>query len=445
MQIELKLLPYQKELLNSTEPFVFACFGRGAGKSYTLSIISLLTLLSGKNAILCAQRYDSLKDVLFREIKLRVTEWGLAEYVQFKENPVRAMYNGYTLYGGSFDAVDALRGLTEISLIVIDECALAPIDILDVLAPCLRGPNVKNPRIIGATTPNAQSQWNLRFAEAPKYGWRLLRATTYDNKFLTPEQIRIIEQAIPSQEMRDQELNAKIITSGSAFAVLHTYDFTDKVQPFHDDGIYAGLDMAHKGVRDSHVFCAVRGNRVIAFHDFGTSDHMQVASWIKQFHAQNPIKRLNIDLFWSELVYEQLRYDISCTQVSFAEKAPDLDENAQRQYANIRAYGYFRMAGQVRDGLVFDVPSDNYIDSDIISEYKREVCNTHFLLDRMGRILIEPKDDIHTRLGRSPDPADAAMLACLARPNVMSPTLVAHHEIEDSQYRADLEQIMSED
>lgn len=443
MRVELNLLPYQKELLNSTEPFVFACFGRGAGKSYTLSIISLLTLLSGKNAILCAQRYDSLKDVLFREIKLRVTEWGLAEYVQFKENPVRAMYNGCTLYGGSFDAVDALRGLTEISLIVIDECALAPIDILDVLAPCLRGPNVKNPRIIGATTPNAQSQWNLRFAEAPKYGWRLLRATTYDNKFLTPEQIRIIEQAIPSQEMRDQELNAKIITSGSASAILHLNEFHTMVQPFHDDGVYAGLDMAHSGQRDSHVFCAVQGNRVIAFHDFGKCDHMDVAGWIKRFDSVHKIKHLNMDLFWSELVYEQLRYSIPCEQVSFAEKAPEEGE-LQRQYANIRAYGYFRMGGQVRDGLVFDCEGE-FIDNDIISEYKREVCNTHFLLDRMGRILIEPKDDIHTRLGRSPDPADAAMLACLARPNVMSPTLVAHHEIEDSQYRADLEQIMSED
>lgn len=442
-RIELNLLPYQKELLNSREPFVFACFGRGAGKSYTLSIIALLALLQGKNAILCAQRYDSLKDVLFREIKLRVIEWGLADAVQFKENPVRAMYNGHTLYGGSFDAIPALRGLTEISLIIIDECALAPIDILDVLAPCLRGPGVVNPRIIGATTPNAQSQWNLRFAEAEKYGWRLLTATTYDNKFLTPEQIRIIEQAIPSQEMRDQELNAKIITSGSAFAVLHTYDFTTKLHPFHDDGIYAGLDMAHKGERDSHVFCAIQGNRLIALHEFGECDHMMVAGWIKRFHEKHPISVLSIDLFWSELVYEQLRYTIPCNQVSFAEKAPD--DDSQRKFANIRAYGYFRMADHTRDGLVWDVEPNEFIDSDIVSELKREVCNTHFMRDRTGRILIEPKEDIHARLGRSPDVGDAGMLACLRRPGLLSPTLKAHAEQERSQYRQDLEQIMSED
>ena len=74
MRVELSLLPHQKRLLNSTSPFVFAVFGRGSGKSYTLSIIALLSLLQCKNAILCAQRYDSLKDVLFREIKLRVAE-----------------------------------------------------------------------------------------------------------------------------------------------------------------------------------------------------------------------------------------------------------------------------------------------------------------------------------------------------------------------------------
>lgn len=442
-RIELNLLPYQKELLNSKDPFVFACFGRGAGKSYTLSIIALLALLQGKNAILCAQRYDSLKDVLFREIKLRVIEWGLGDAVQFKENPVRAMYNGYTLYGGSFDAIPALRGLTEISLIIIDECALAPIDILDVLAPCLRGPGVVNPRIIGATTPNAQSQWNLRFAEAEKYGWRLLTATTYDNKFLTQEQIRIIEQAIPSKEMRDQELYAKIITSGSAFAILHLYDFTFGVQPFHDDGVYAGLDMAHKGERDGHVFCAVQGNRLLALHEFGECDHMTVAGWIKRFHEKHPIKALNIDLFWSELVYEQLRYTVACRQISFAERAPD--EEDQRKFANIRAWGYFRLASHTRDGLVWDVGPSEFIDSDIVSELKREACNTHFLRDRTGRILIEPKEDIKARLGRSPDVADAAMLACIDRPSVMDPAIVAREQQADSRERDELEAIMSED
>ena len=114
------------------------------------------------------------------------------------------------------------------------------------------------------------------------------------------------------------------------------------------------------------------------------------------------------------------------------------------QYANLRSWGYFRFAQHTRDGLVWDVDS-KFIDKGIVSELKREVCHTHFLPDRMGRILIEPKEDIKARLGRSPDVADAAMLACIDRPGVMDPTIVARKQQEDSRERDELEAIMSED
>ena len=114
------------------------------------------------------------------------------------------------------------------------------------------------------------------------------------------------------------------------------------------------------------------------------------------------------------------------------------------QYANIRSWGYFRFAQHTRDGLVWDVDSE-FIDKCIVSELKRETCHTHFHLDRMGRILIEPKEDIKARLGRSPDVADAAMLACIDRPGVMDPAIVAREQQADSRERDELEAIMSED
>ena len=171
---------------------------------------------------------------------------------------------------------------------------------------------------------------------------------------------------------------------------------------------------------------------------------MEVASWIKRFHDRHPIKSLNIDLAWSELVYEQLRYSIPCHQRSFAERPPVEDEKVLLQYANLRAWGYFRFAQHTRDGLVWDVDSE-FIDKGIVSEMKREACNTHFLLDRMGRILIEPKEDIKERLHRSPDVADSAMLACIDRPGLMDPTIVAREQQRDTREREALEAIMSED
>lgn len=413
MRVELTLLPHQKKLLNSKSPFVFAVFGRGSGKSYTLSIIALLALLEGKNAILCAQRYDSLKDVLFREIKLRVSEWGLADYVQFKENPVRAIYGNHTLYGGSFDAVDALRGLTEISMIILDECALAPLDILDVLAPCLRGPGVVNPRVIGATTPNAKSQWNFKFAEAYKYGWEIQTATTYDNKFLTPEQIRIIEQAIPSQSMRDQELNAKIVTTGSASAIIRLEDFP-KISGFTtDERVIAGLDLSQGVDRDATAFVVRKGHKVLEMVKWYDKKHEDVVRYIQNFNKKTRIDSLNIDIAMSEYVYNILKYEISCEQVQFGAAASD---DCKDNMANKRAEMYSNLVWEIQHGLCVE-------GFDLTGELKRELCMTTWERTPNGKFILVKKDTLRQLLGASPDVADALALTCLDRYTADDPVI----------------------
>jgi hypothetical protein len=112
------------------------------------------------------------------------------------------------------------------------------------------------------------------------------------------------------------------------------------------------------------------------------------------------------------------------------------------QYANERAYGYFRLAEMHRGGLCVDVPPSPWIDSGIVAEYKREICNTHFTMDRLGRLLIEPKDDIKLRIGRSPDPADALMLASLARELREDPIMAS---TSATMSMAEIEEIMAED
>ena len=320
--------------------------------------------------------------------------------------------------------------------------------IMAALAPCLRGKdehgNDVNPRIRAFSSPNMESLWQLMIVEHAKYGIRVLRSRLADNFFVSDKQKQVMANAIFDPKMRAQEIDGEIIVDGGQTAIIEISDFTNVIQPFHDDGVYAGLDMAHKGQRDGHVFCAVQGNRLLALHEFGKCDHMEVATWIKKFHEKHPIYKLNIDLAWSELVYEQLRFSINCQQRSFAERPPVEDENVLLQYANIRSWGYFRFAQHTRDGLVWDVDGE-FIDKGIVSELKRETCHTHFLPDRMGRILIEPKEDIKTRLGRSPDVADAAMLACIDRPCVLNPTIVARRQQADSCEWDELEDIMSED
>ena len=448
MEIEIPLLPVQKDFIQAKEDFVAIVSARSCGKTWIGVLDALLEVLRGNNILYMVQNDGSWYKGGWVHLKSFLRQFGLEDCWSWNSTYKTGTLCGKKFYVGTYENVDGARGATECSTLYLDEFMLSSPSIMAALAPCLRGKDAQgndvNPRIRAFSSPNMESLWQLMIVEHEKYGIRVLRSKLADNIYVSDKQKALMAKAIFDPKLRAQEIDGEIILDGGQTAVMNLSDFTNVVQFFHDDGVYAGLDMAHKGQRDGHVFCALQGNRVLAFHEFGKCDHMEVVTWIKKFNEKHRIKFLNIDLAWSELVYEQLRYSIPCAQVSFAEKAPGEDEKIQYQYANIRAWGYFNMAKHTRDGLVWDVEGE-FIDSDIVSEFKREVCNTHFLLDKSGRILIEPKDDIKIRIGRSPDPADAGMLACLSRPDVMAPTLVAHHQIEDSKYKRDLEQIMSED
>ena len=83
-----KLLPYQRRLLNSRNPFTFAICGRGAGKTYSMSLIAMIKFLSGQNVLISAQRFDSLRDVLWKQILARIKDFGLEGCVKLSKAPI---------------------------------------------------------------------------------------------------------------------------------------------------------------------------------------------------------------------------------------------------------------------------------------------------------------------------------------------------------------------
>ena len=262
------------------------------------------------------------------------------------------------------------------------------------------------------------SLWQMMIVEHDKYGITLLRSKMSENVFMTDEQRKVMAASIFDEKLRRQEIEGEIIVGEDATSLIGLKDFPLEAPYFSDDHVWAGLDMAHLGERDGHAFAAIRGNRLLAFHEFGLADTLDVAKWIRDFNRAHHIDGLYCDLAWSEAIYEELRYELSMTQLSFAERAPDAqdeDKDKHRKtYGNIRAFGYFKLCNMHRHGLCVDMDSP-WIDEGIVPEYKREITNMHFTFDKTGRLLIEPKEDIRARLGRSPDPADALMLACLQR------------------------------
>lgn len=424
IDLNIPLLPVQKEFITAKEDFVAIVSARSCGKTWIGVLDALLEVLRGNNILYMCQNDGAWYKGGWVHLQAFLQKFGLTDCWSWNGTYKTGTLCGKKWYVGTYENVDGARGATECSTLYLDEFMLSKPDIMAALAPCLRGKDANgndvNPRIRAFSSPNMQSLWQLMIVEHEKYGIRVLRSKLKDNVFVSDKQKEVMAKAIFDEKLRKQEIDGEIILGEDATSLISLKDFPREAPYFSDDHVYGGLDMAHTGLRDGHCFAAIKGNKLVAFHEFGMASTLEVAEWIRRFNKEYKLDSLDMDLAWSEAVYEALRYEIPCSQISFAEKAPT--EDAQREYGNIRAFGYFKLAKLHRNGLCVDLESP-WIDDGIVTEYKREITNMHFVMDRMGKLLIEPKDDIRMRLGRSPDPADALMLAALERSEQDAPKI----------------------
>ena len=429
MNIEIPLLPVQREFIQAKDDFVAIVSGRSCGKTWIGVLDAILEVLRGNNILYMCQNDGSWYKGGWVHLKAFLRLFDIEDEWTWNGTYKTGTIRGQKFYVGTYENVDGARGATECSTLYLDEFMLSRPDIMAALAPCLRGKdaagNPVKPRIRAFSSPNMQSLWQVMVAEPWKYGIRVLRAKLSDNSFISEEQKRVMNFAIFDDKLRRQEIDGEIILGEDSMAIMSLKDFPREPPYMSDQNVYGGLDMAHTGLRDGHCFAAIQGNRLLAFHEFGMASSLEVAAWIRRFNKSHRLESISMDLAWSESVFDQLKYEIRCSQVSFAEKAPD--DAAQRRFANVRAFGYFKLAKLHRNGLCVDVESE-WIDGGIVAEYKREITNTHFVMDRSGRLLIEPKEDVRMRLGRSPDPADALMLAALERSECDAPEIAGTSE-----------------
>lgn len=175
-----------------------------------------------------------------------------------------------------------------------------------------------------------------------------------------------------------------------------------------------GIDVAGMG-RDSSCFVPRYGNYVpeIKIHQSGgKADHMKVAGeathWLSNAKAKAFIDTIGEGAgVFSRL--EELGYK-NAYSCKFSEGTKGLhDITGQYEFANMRAYCYWA----VRDWLN---PKNGFNPAlPPCDELVAELTEVHWLFQSSGKIIIEAKEDIKSRLKRSPDIADA--LASTFYPN----------------------------
>lgn len=167
-----------------------------------------------------------------------------------------------------------------------------------------------------------------------------------------------------------------------------------------------GVDVAGMG-RDSSVLSPRYGNYLGEFevhNSAGVADHMHVAGMVSNYLVKKGTKAFIDTIGEGAGVYSRLKelgydYAYSC---KFSENANGLHDITEvYTFANMRAYLYWAVRDWLnpKNGFEPAVPPNDL--------FMQECTEVHWKFQSSGSIIIESKDDIKKRLGRSPDYLDS--------------------------------------
>lgn len=184
-------------------------------------------------------------------------------------------------------------------------------------------------------------------------------------------------------------------------------------QAYYSDTLRLGVDVAGMG-RDSTVFCHRYGNIVQQFtmsNSGGVADHMQVAGKIASLLEHDTQAQAIVDTIGEgagvyarivEVGYKHRAVSCKYSEAAINDKGEKLtDLTGQYSFANMRAYLFWA----IRDWLNPKNQQNAMLPPD--AGLLEEATEIKWKFQSNGAIIIEPKDEIKKRLGRSTDVFDA--------------------------------------
>lgn len=406
MQVE--LMPFQLEMLQrDDEKLLIACCGVSSGKSFAASVYIAMKLVQQNTIIAAAQNFTALNRVLFGEVRKRLNEWGIPYEYNKTDKEIHVGEHG-VCYGATSENPDAILGMTEVNILVIDEAGYCQENLYNWGSDRLRGRTVTMPRIRLFTSPdsfNAAHAWFVNLCN--KNPRSIINASALDNIYTSDEfKADLLERYPPGTQLYEQQICGKIVDSRSANMAIDDRSFTNN-RPEHRSNmpVWIGCDLAGAG-RDDSVFVAIDEYGFLESRRFHHAETQLLVSELLQMNQQYNVAGVCIDSTggFGNGLYDYTKRSVkNVDAVNFGSAAED------DSYNNIRTEMHF--------GLRKAVSETNFYCPDMDDGAKiREECRyALYFVDNKGRTAMFHKDDIKKAIGRSPDALDALLLAVKAR------------------------------
>ena len=377
-----------------------ACTSVSAGKSYALSIWIVLQCLKnpGIRGIIIAQNYRALTLVLIREIKNRCNEFGIT-IEHNKSNNELVFPNGSILYGFSAESPDAVLGLTEISLLAIDEAAYTNEEIYNNARDRMRGSKYPSRvRLISSPSNTRVQNWFSTICKL--HSDKVIHATAFDNPFTSQSfKDELIERYGEGTPLYRQQVLGEIFDADVVSQIIKRSDFRqDKTA--NDNVYYLGMDCSGMGA-DKDVITIIDKYGIVDISEFSQAGTFIKVNRINDYYNKYHFKCGYLDNTGG---YGQGILDLCKSKnlpidgINFANKAFN-----EELYPNARTEMYLEAAKEIKDGFyVYDNVKEEFIAQEIT-------------INNKGQSTLVPKKDIKEVLGHSPDYSDAVSLALYAK------------------------------
>ena len=328
---------------------------------------------------------------------------------------------GARLYIIGADHPDALRGIY-LDGVILDEYAdIKPELWGGVIRPALAD---RGGWAVFIGTPKGQNQFYEMYRHAEKSAdWYACLYRADETDVIPTDELADMKAQMTDMEIR-QELLCDFTASASdvvipidlvsAAAERELPETAVQGQP-----VILGVDVARFG-DDRTVLCVRQGLWTRDVRTFTGLSTMEVANRVIDCMNQHRPQAVFIDAgaMGAGVIdrLRQLQYQVS--EVNFGEAALSSD-----RYANIRAEMYFKCRDWLTSGGA--LPKN--------AELKTELSTVEYKFNPSGRIILEPKEKLKERTGKSPDLADALVLT-FARPVYMQGRVGRQRQMCNTEY-----------
>lgn len=399
---------WQQDCIENQKRFTVLALHRRAGKTMLSLAEAVLYSLRkpGTYVYICPFlkqaamiAWKPLKEMLERQLKVIGAPPGFKPYTVYETDKTVRFFNGSEIKLLGADNPDAIRG-SKLAGAILDEVAQMPPELWsEIVRPALsdsRGWAL----FIG--TPKGTNLFSELFDRGNSKGypeWTSRKYTCYETDALPPEEIESMKQ-----EMSEEEFAREMLCDFNALAtdqfipsrlVAEAMQRTYAPGTFDGMKLVMGVDVARYGDDKSVIFLR-RGKTV---YDPLTFEHQDLISFGEQvitIARENGVDIINVDGtgLGGGLVDYIRHCGFACNDINFGYKSPNPECTNKRteMYYNLRQW--LQSGGSLPDSPVL----------------KKELCAPAYEKDDQGRFVLETKKKIRTRLGFSPDLADALAL-----------------------------------